>query len=110
GAKVATEPTRDGHAPDERASRWLRALRGDSVMEPGAAHRLEDIVTKAMITLSALALLAVGACLPDNTVGSPTGGGASGTAAPGGNGMTTGGGGGGQSPGTAGAGVTTGAA
>ena len=67
-------------------------------------------MTKAMLTLSALALLAVGACLPDNTVGSPTGGGASGAAAPGGNGMTTGGGGGGQSPGTAGAGVTTGAA
>ena len=79
-------------------------------MEPGAALRLEDIVTKAMLTLSALALLAVGACLPDNTVGSPTGGGASGTAAPGGNGMATGGGGGGQSPGTAGAGGTTGAA
>ena len=71
-------------------------------------------MTKAMLTLSALALLAVGACLPDNTVGSPTGGGASGAAAPGGNGMATGGGGGGgQSAGiggTAGAGGTTGTA
>ena len=70
-------------------------------------------MTKAMLTLSALALLAVGACLPDK-VDSPAGGGASGAAAPGGNGMATGGGGGGgQSAGvggTVGAGGTTGAA
>ena len=40
---------------------------GDRVLEPGAApNESEDIVTKTMVKLSALAFLTLAACIPDD--------------------------------------------